>query len=144
MSEQMSESILVPIVGMAFRPPAVFIIKSLPHGAPLILEREPENPFDPNAVRVILLRFHSYKEIYNDLKILAIPDHAELSRGQWYEGFLTDYFMLGYVGAKTGHAAEVSTFMDRNGKPTIPATLSSLPTGNPAALMLMSKQKEKE
>ena len=43
-----------PLVGDYFRPPAKALIQLLPIDHPLILQREPDNAFDPNAVKVIL------------------------------------------------------------------------------------------
>lgn len=47
-----------PIVGMHFRPPAKLILEYLPSGTPLMLVREPDNPYDENAVKVMLLPEH--------------------------------------------------------------------------------------
>lgn len=43
-----------PIVGMRFRPPAAIIMGNLPLDAKLGLQREPNNPYDPNAIQVLL------------------------------------------------------------------------------------------
>lgn len=43
-----------PLVGAYFRPPAQAILKVLPSGAPLTLEREPSNQYDPNAIAVLV------------------------------------------------------------------------------------------
>lgn len=45
-------TLICPLVGAHFRPPAKQILAHLPAGAGLILEPEPENPFDPQAVKV--------------------------------------------------------------------------------------------
>lgn len=42
------------IVGMHFRPPAKAVMAHLPAGASLLLVREPENPYDPNAIKVLV------------------------------------------------------------------------------------------
>lgn len=41
-----------PIVGAHFRPPAKAILQVLLGGCPLLIIPEPENPHDPNALRV--------------------------------------------------------------------------------------------
>jgi len=51
---------------MHFRPPAKAIMALLPAGQQLILEPEPENPYDEFAVKVLL-------------------DHAELTEEHWQE-----------------------------------------------------------
>lgn len=53
MSEQRtSESF--PIVGSHYRPPAKGLLQGLPSGTELWLEPEPDNPFDGNAVKVLI------------------------------------------------------------------------------------------
>lgn len=42
------------LVGCNFRPPAQGILNAIPTGTPLLLQREPENPYDPNAVKVLI------------------------------------------------------------------------------------------
>lgn len=42
------------LVGSHFHPPAKALLEHLPQGAPLILRREPDNPYDPNAIEVLL------------------------------------------------------------------------------------------
>lgn len=43
-----------PIVGARFRPPAQAILDKLPAGTKLLLRRQPDNPYDRNAVQVLL------------------------------------------------------------------------------------------
>jgi len=56
MSDTISRSAIraMPIVGAAYRPPASAILGALPAGASLLLRPEPSNPFDPNAVMVVV------------------------------------------------------------------------------------------
>jgi hypothetical protein len=42
------------IVGAYHRPPALLILQNLPTGQLLSLEPEPDNPYDANAIKVIL------------------------------------------------------------------------------------------
>ena len=42
------------IVGAYFRPPAQQVLGALPSGHPLVLVPEPDNEFDPHALRVML------------------------------------------------------------------------------------------
>ena len=44
----------LPIVGMHFRPPAKALVATLRPGTPLVARREPDNEFDPNAIRVLV------------------------------------------------------------------------------------------
>lgn len=43
-----------PLVGLQFQPPARAIVPVLPGGTELILEPEPDNEVDPNAVKVLV------------------------------------------------------------------------------------------
>ncbi len=42
------------IVGARFRPPAEDVLNNLPVGQPLILRRQPDNPYDENAIAVLV------------------------------------------------------------------------------------------
>lgn len=42
------------ILGAHFRPPAKLIFQYLPTGQVLLLEPEPDNPYDANAIKVLL------------------------------------------------------------------------------------------
>ena len=91
--------VLTPIVGVNFRPPAVReLFSALPVGQVLSLEPEPDNPHDPEAVRVMLQAWLA-PESCEDL-VMAAADHAENITGEP----LDDWFHIGYVprsGAKT-------------------------------------------
>lgn len=54
MPDTANKVLRAPLVGMHFRPPAKVILASLPAGAGLQLELEPENPYDPKALRVLV------------------------------------------------------------------------------------------
>ena len=55
MKNQPSNSLTLPLVGAHFRPPAKQVLAALPAGAELILEPEPDNPYDSKAVRVLVV-----------------------------------------------------------------------------------------
>jgi len=94
----------VPVVGMHFRPPAKAILQVLPSDFPLGIEMEPDNEFDPNAIKVMVKSEDIPKDAYHDLNTLA----------QGY-GFTTEQILeqpawhLGYV--KATHAAELAGFL---------------------------------
>lgn len=44
-----------PIVGSHFHPPAKLVIEALPAGCQLGLERDRENPYDPEAIKVTVV-----------------------------------------------------------------------------------------
>ena len=45
---------LTPIVGTHFHPPAKLLLTKLPVGTPLILSPTPDNPYDSNAIEILL------------------------------------------------------------------------------------------
>ncbi len=86
------------LVGMHFRPPAKEVLAALPAGTTLWLQREPDNPYDENAVKVLLPGFGPEGE------------HADLragleATGKWGEEMFTDPLHLAFVDStKTGMA----------------------------------------
>lgn len=47
-------TLLSPLVGSHFHPPAKTLLSRLPAGTELYLEPEPDNQYDPNAIKVTL------------------------------------------------------------------------------------------
>ena len=81
-----------PIVGQYFRPPAGAILQVLPAGATLILRPEPSNPFDPNAVQVLVKTTEIPRE-HTDIL-------AAIAQGQGYSAediFAAEEWHLGYI-----------------------------------------------
>lgn len=94
-----TNSLSIPLVGMHFRPPAKEVLSILPTGTPLILTPEPSNPYDPNAVSVLVdmgaLPLDRV-ELLNAILPPNTPDASELcSRGPFHLGYLAA------TGAKT-------------------------------------------
>lgn len=124
-----------PIVGMAFRPPAIKVIQVIPLGSLLELKRQPDNPFDENATRVLLPGFSAnglFSELFVECFNEALPDETTAPKGEWNQSALTDPLMLGYVGAKTGHAEHIADYMDLFEIHTLIGELISTMTGGPA------------
>lgn len=48
-------TVISAIVGARFHPPAQLLLEILPQGTPLILEPEPDNPYDSSAIKVSIL-----------------------------------------------------------------------------------------
>lgn len=107
---------VAPIVGMAFRPPANDVVMLLPVGAKLALIREPDNPHDPDAIKVLLLDFDEngpYAELFEHLGEMAEADtYGHL---KWSMDALTNPLHLGYIAnsSKTGgkFASELCSFI---------------------------------
>ena len=50
----MPTTLTCPIVGSHFRPPAKQLLTVLPVGSALVLRPEPDNPYDENAIQVLV------------------------------------------------------------------------------------------
>jgi HIRAN domain len=51
---QQGQHVISAIVGARFRPPASGLLSVLGAGSVLTVRREPENPYDPNALQVLV------------------------------------------------------------------------------------------
>jgi len=109
--------IQAPIVGMAFRPPAADVIQLLPVGAKLLIVREPDNPHDVEAVKVLLKDFNAegvHKDLFKSLlEMIELDTYGHL---KWNADSLQDPFHLGYIAnsPKTGgkFASELCQWME--------------------------------
>lgn len=133
-------TLIVPIVGAHFRPPAKWMLARLPNGAPLRLEAEPSNPYDPNAIKV----WASPAEVPESERAALADEIAGA-------GFSLDELLasgekiwLGYIGDSQGKLcikngwlgnAEVHAVAKRRnlGLGELGARLASLASGQPAA-----------
>ncbi len=94
----MTKTLTSLLVGMHFRPPAKQVLTCLPTGAPLILQPEPGNPYDENALRVAIWA----REIPPDLH--SMLDTALDGTGTTKEDLLAsdEPIWLGFVAASDG------------------------------------------
>lgn len=105
---------LLPIVGTFFRPAGKVILQELASGAALELVPEPDNPYDPNAVKVMV-------------KAASLPPATTPGLEEAVEGYgldlevlLSSDFFLGYVAKNmTQHATPGQAVLafDAAGKP---------------------------
>lgn len=65
-------SLLTLLVGSHFVPPAKALLSNLPRGISLLLEHDPGNPYDENAVKVLLWPAAIPAMVYEELE-LALP-----------------------------------------------------------------------
>ena len=66
MNEPKSEEYLVKLVGNSFREAGRAILPILPEGTPLILDPEPDNPYDADAIKVLVdMTGHKYSPVPN-------------------------------------------------------------------------------
>lgn len=78
------------IVGAHFRPPAKGILAALPLAHPLIFKPEPSNPYDANAIQVLIDTTTLEGELLNDVEREILPYGSELSD-------LEELHHLGYI-----------------------------------------------
>lgn len=97
------------IVGARFRPPAQDILNVLPAGTPLMLVRQPENPYDARACAVML-------------DWADFPDTISQ-----FGADLPNPLHLGFIPAKEN--AEISNKMDIEGKSLVGILTFSLAGG---------------
>jgi hypothetical protein len=103
-----------PLVGAHFHPPAKLLLQHLRNGTPLRLEREPENPYDSNAIGVWI-------DILSDYD-LQLDEGALAGYGLDIDEVVNGHWQLGHVAAKTGEAASLAPLLDAGEQPV--ATLS--------------------
>jgi hypothetical protein len=108
----------------------------LPTGAKLTLVREPDNPHDTDAVKVLLDDFNEDGPHAHLLESLGEQVEADtFGHLKWGLDQLTDPFFIGYVAnsPKTGgkFASEICNLMPPD--QAIPATLTFSAAGRPQA-----------
>lgn len=83
---------LAPVVGMHFRPPAKVLLNCLPGGSELLLEREPDNHFDPNAIKVCIrsaqLPASQHDDLAQQLPPFGFTLQEVLSQAVWQLGYI--------------------------------------------------------
>lgn len=88
-------TLIAPIVGAQFRPPAILLLRVLPTNHPLTLEAEPDNEYDPDAIRVLL----SYPTLDIDNEQIAqVLSNANLSNQSAIDDWVNKQVLhIGYV-----------------------------------------------
>lgn len=93
----MTRTLAAPIVGAYHRPPAKTILQFLPGGAQITLVKEPENPYDPSAIKVFV-----------DPTQVPESQLSELTNALPLQGYTIEQIMsggpiqLGYIAASGG------------------------------------------
>lgn len=124
----MTKTLYSLLVGGYHRPPAKLLLEHLPSGTPLDLRPEPENPYDPSAIKVLL-----------DPQFIPETQHAALADRLPLCGYTLEQVMsggtiqLGYVAATGGKplAAAPASFV---GNQEFLAAMAYQPELNDAAL----------
>ena len=81
-----------PIVGSHYHPPAKAILDSIPPGTQLILQPEPENSYDSNAIKVIIaskdIPENSHLFLSDQLMAYGLEIEDILNQEIWHLGYL--------------------------------------------------------
>lgn len=88
-------SLLLPIVGGKYRPPALSILRAISPGTPLELVPEPTNHVDPNAVKVTIR-----SDQVRDEDIPALEEELPGGGSSLEEFMDQEYWHLGYIPAR--------------------------------------------
>lgn len=109
---------LIPMVGMRFRPPALAVLANLPSGTPLQMVREPDNQYDSNAIKVVLPE--GWKDELSD----PIKDEmSEMCKAAGHPMPGREEFHLGYIPAEV--AKNMAPGFDQNGVQMVVCKLGS-------------------
>ena len=98
------KTLLVPLVGAHFRPPAKQVLSVLRVDTELLLAPEPENPYDPKAIRVSV-------DLRNEFALFRVPALREALEGTGTEvedlmNSHAEPLHLGYIADSDGKAAQ--------------------------------------
>lgn len=113
-----------PIVGMHYRPPAKAIIQCLPAGALLKAIPEPDNPYDPHAIKVtVAVAEELPKEQEDELANIAQPYGYTLEeilwQNEWHLGYIPKETALHLAPLMAGRTWTGNLGFNAKGAPTI-------------------------
>jgi hypothetical protein len=144
---------ICPIVGAYFRPPAKVIMRIMDAGHELVLEPEPENPYDSDAIKVgvRLNTIHVAESDFPDVEEELMRYGAtweDLKKDEWGELVEDPVMHLGYVprsGAKTAKidgdpSLGNKEIMNVIRQPDWKATLTFSPAGQPLVQIVTPTQ----
>lgn len=120
----MTETIF-PIRGAQHHPPASLILSFLGNGTELFLQRDPQNPYDSNAIEVWL----KYPINALDRTARVLVDESQEADGKPSPDWANP-IMLAFVGRE--YAASIAPLMDEHGLSQWDARLAQTPDGKPA------------
>lgn len=121
----MSTQAFASIRGMHFRPPAKSILAALPANHPILLQPEPDNPYDQNAIKV-LVDLDELPESSHAALLVADVDIPAIRETQGA------YFHLGYI-AKEIAQEWIAGWKDCDIDTMVQATLAFDLSGKPLA-----------
>lgn len=121
----------IPLVGMAFRPPASQVLAALPLGTAVDLLPEPDNQYDSNAVRVVV-----DMAAFPENKVLILETMLTGTGYTAFELMREGPFMLGYLAATGGKPARggpgnIEALLRMSAPESYRAVLGAAPEGYP-------------
>ena len=113
----------LPLVGAHFRPPAKALLQVLPSAFKgLRLRAEPSNPYDPNAVQVVLVTDEIPHELAERIEEKTLPfgfdKEAIYAQAEWHLGYIPRTEAIHVQPALKGDLP-CSLGFDEAGKPTV-------------------------
>lgn len=113
---------IAPIRGFHFHPPAKALVQFIPFQAQLLLRREPENQYDPNAIQVWIAPQAFPESVEDQLQVDLMGFGMDLAQfreqAHWLLGYIGKEFAFQLAGP-LDNAKRVSATMafDLVGKP---------------------------
>lgn len=113
-----------PLVGAFYRPPAQAILKVLPSACPLLVQPEPENPHDPNAIAIWVATTSIPEAAYGPLEETAggfgFSLDDILAALSWHLGYIAKEYAAALVDMVNSEATTRATLsFDTKGKPQV-------------------------
>ena len=146
---QTQKNLVGLLVGVHFHPPAKQLLDFIPGEAALLLEPEPENPYDPQAIKVLLPVKEIPEENFDAVK--EILPSCGVDPEEFFE---QENIVMGHVGASSGkpllkaranwpELAQSLTgnaeFLEAMKDPGHSAKLGFAPTGDPLVILTISE-----
>lgn len=139
------KKLLTLVVGMHFNPPAKWLVQVLKAGTELALEKDPGNPYDPNAIKVYLRSGKDIPESQHrrleELLVGSGYDLVEVTQDvPWMLGHLAASGNKPLAKAQTVTAGlvgnvEVLTVLEELGRPPESVQLAFAVDGAPLAIL---------
>lgn len=134
----MTNSLTIALVGAHFRPPAKAIIASLPAGAELRLEAEPDNPYDSKALQVWVHARQCEREALSEALQGTGFEPEDVLAGEWQLGFLPDSDGKACKASGLPGNREAAQFIAASGGGGVECWLGFAPDGKPEVIMAAS------
>lgn len=123
------------LVGAHFRPPAKQVLAHLPAGTELVLQREPENPYDSGAIKVLVdLKYELPEGQRGSLDVALLGTGTDLVELLAAEEPLQLGFIIAPTNKKLGHWASNVAVGELMASGLYVARLMFTPEGEPTVV----------